>query len=66
MKNKKNKKQLRRGIPSATDRLDKELIEAIKLMYSLGNSKEKIASAYHISIKMVEYSLKQRGGDINE
>lgn len=58
MKKRKNKKQLRRGIPSSTDRLDKELIEAIKLMYSLGNSKEKIADAYHISIQMVEYSLK--------
>ena len=42
-----NKRRYNKGIPCGVDRMDKELLSEIKLYYSLTNSIEATAKAYH-------------------
>ena len=58
MRKYKNKRRYNKGIPSGTERMDKELLSEIKLYYSLTNSIEATAKAYHVSRAMVEYAVK--------
>ena len=49
----------RRGnYPTATQRLDVELMSEIKLFVSLGNSIADTARRYHVSEQMVRYSCR--------
>lgn len=63
-RNNKNKKRYN-GIPCGIDRMDKELLSEIKLYYSLTNSIEATAKAYHVSRVMVEYAVKN-GSSFND
>ena len=63
-RNNKNKKRYN-GIPNGIDRMDKELLSEIKLYYSLTNSIEATAKAYHVSTAMVEYAVKN-GSSFND
>ena len=60
-----NKKRYNKGIPCGIDRMDKELLSEIKLYYSLTNSIEATAKAYHVSTAMVEYAIKN-GSSFND
>lgn len=60
----KNKKRYN-GIPCGIDRMDKELLSEIKLYYSLTNSIEATAKAYHVSSAMVKYAI-ERGSSFDE
>ena len=53
-----NKRRYNKGIPCGIDRMDKELLSEIKLYYSLTNSIEATAKAYHVSRAMVEFAVK--------
>ena len=64
-RNNKNKRRYNKGIPSGVDRMDKELLSEIKLYYSLTNSIEATAKAYHVSRVMVEYAVKN-GSSFND
>ena len=74
MRNKNRNKKKRSHIPTGTDRLsaDAELMSAIKLFYSLGNTVEETARAYNISVAMVKYCIKKAkdfdniGGEVDE
>lgn len=63
-RNNKNKKRYN-GIPCGIDRMDKELLSEIKLYYSLTNSIEATAKAYHVSRVMVEYAV-EKGSSFND
>ena len=63
-RNNKNKKRYN-GIPNGIDRMDKELLSEIKLYYSLTNSIEATAKAYHVSTAMVEYAV-EKGSSFND
>ena len=63
-RNNKNKKRYN-GIPCGIDRMDKELLSEIKLYYSLTNSIEATAKAYHVSTAMVKYAV-ERGSSFND
>ena len=63
-RNYKNKKRYN-GIPCGIDRMDKELLSEIKLYYSLTNSIEATAKAYHVSTAMVKYAV-ERGSSFND
>ena len=56
MKRYKNKK--RKYIPTGIQRMDKELLSEVKMYYSITKSIEATAKAYHISIAMVEFAVK--------
>ena len=60
-----NKRRYNKGIPCGIDRMDKELLSEIKLYYSLTNSIEATAKAYHVSTAMVEYAIKN-GSSFND
>ena len=60
----KNKKRYN-GVPNGIDRMDKELLSEIKLYYSLTNSIEATAKAYHVSTAMVKYAV-ERGSSFND
>ena len=47
------------GIPTATQRLDRELMSEIKLFVSLGNTISDAARVYHISEQMVRYACRK-------
>ena len=64
-RNNKNKRRHNQGIPFGVDRMDKELLSEIKLYYSLTNSIEATAKAYHVSRVMVEYAVKN-GSSFND
>ena len=61
----KNKRRYNKGIPCGIDRMDKELLSEIKLYYSLTNSIEATAKAYHVSRAMVEFAVKN-GSSFND
>ena len=63
-RNNKNKKRYN-GIPNGIDRMDKELLSEIKLYYSLTNSIEATAKAYHVSTAMVKYAV-EKGSSFND
>lgn len=63
-RNYKNKKRYN-GIPNGIDRMDKELLSEIKLYYSLTNSIEATAKAYHVSTAMVKYAV-EKGSSFND
>ena len=65
MKRKNKNKRRYNGIPCGIDRMDKELLSEIKLYYSLTNSIEATAKAYHVSRAMVEYAVKN-GSSFND
>ena len=58
-RNNKNKGRYNKGIPCGIDRMDKELLSEIKLYYSLTNSIEATAKAYHVSSAMVKYAAEK-------
>ena len=58
-RNNKNKRRYNQGIPCGIDRMDKELLSEIKLYYSLTNSIEATAKAYHVSSAMVKYAVEK-------
>ena len=64
-RNNKNKRRYNKGIPSGVDRLDKETMSEIKLYYSLTNSIEATAKAYHVSRAMVEFAVRN-GSSFND
>ena len=47
------------GIPTATQRLDRELMSEIKLFVSLGNTISHTARVYNISEQMVRYACRK-------
>lgn len=47
------------GIPTGTQRLDRELMSEIKLFVSLGNTISDAARAYHVSEQMVRYACRK-------
>ena len=58
-RNNKNKNKRRyNGIPSGTDRLDKETMAEIKMFYSLCNDTDATAKAFKVSRAMVEYAVR--------
>ena len=63
-RNNKNKKRYN-GIPNGIDRMDKELLSEIKLYYSLTNSIEATAKAYHVSPAMVKFAV-EKGSSFND
>ena len=63
-RNNKNKKRYN-GMPCGIDRMDRELLSEIKLYYSLTNSIEATAKAYHVSTAMVEYAV-ENGSSFND
>ena len=60
-----NKRRYNKGIPSGINRLDKETMSEIKMFYSLCNNIEATAKAYHVSIAMVEFAVKN-GNSFND
>ncbi len=59
----KNKK--RKYIPTGIQRMDKELLSEVKMYYSITKSIEATAKAYHVSIAMVEYAVRN-GSSFND
>ena len=57
-RNNKNKRRYN-GVPNGIDRMDKELLSEIKLFYSLTNSIEATAKAYHVSPAMVKFAVEK-------
>ena len=65
MRNRRYNNKKRSYYPTATQRLDAELMSEIRLFVSLGNTIEYTARRYKVSEQMVKYSCK-RGKDFNK
>ena len=57
-KNRRYNNKRKSNYPTATQRLDAELMSEIKLFVSLGHNVEDAARRYNVSVSMVKYSCR--------